>query len=359
MSRGRGTGGGQMRQAKLAKSKVFTTFEMSDLYNTKLVYAGYVNIDPTTEPVRQDWPSVLFYIDSPRLEMQGFYDATTLAIANQGNAGPSDRQSWPLSSQSTTHWQNQSTIATALPAFDDVDFKYYLKPYFTHHRIYNPNNHAMWIKIEVIAPRMPLTAASDPSTVITNYMNTQYNTMAIVQENSTSQAMSALNVSWKNLDTVVNASSGASCFGLFPRDRTWKATYKWKTVSTRKKVLVPAGGVFKFRVFHRGFGPLHAVEFQQPSFIPYPYTDRIIKLSSMSTLGMSQFTQDATNDRIHTDFVAVGVWTHSMKTMKCYVINRPVVIQSMTQAQIASDVIAPSVNPQIIVAQQEMGPDPL
>lgn len=337
------------RQARLAKAKVFTQFEMTDFYNRKLVYEGYSPGTPPV-PVAQDWPVVVFYSDSPRTEMDGFYDATTVATANQAAAGPSDR---------TTQFQNQQTIATAFPSHDDYDFVYRLKPFFTHHRIYNPNNHAMWLKIDVIVPRMPLTAASDPTSVVTNYLATQYQSAAVIQHDSTSGALATGNVDWKNLNTVVGLSSGASIFGLFPIDRTWHATYKWKTISKRKKVLVPAGGIYKFRVYHRGFGPMRALEFSQPSFIPYPYSDRIIKVSAMSVIGMTPNASDATADRIHTDFPVLGIWRHSVKTMKCTVLNKPIMIQSMTGAQRVSSVIAPSVNPQITVTQQEMGPDPL
>lgn len=336
------------RQAKLAKAQVFTTFEMTDFYNRKLVYEGYSPGSPPV-PVAQDWPVVIFYDDSPRNEMQGFYDATTVSAANQVGAGPSDR---------TTQFMNQQAFATAFPNYDDFDFVYRLKPYFTHHRIYNPNNHPMWVKVDVIVPRMPLTAASDPAAIVTNYLATQYQSSAVIQHDSTTGALATSNIDWKGLNTVVGLSSGASIFGLFPIDRTWNATYKWKTISTRKKVLVPAGGVYKFRVYHKGFGPLRALEFQQASFIPYPYSDRIVKVSAMSTPGMTPNASDATADRLHTDFPVLGIWRHSVKTMKCHVLNKPIMIQSMTTQQRVDGVIAPSVAPQITVTQQDMGDNP-
>lgn len=339
----------QSRQAKLARAQVFTTFEMTDFYNRKLVYEGYAPGTPAV-PVAQDWPVVIFYDDAPRNEMQGFYDATTVTTGNQGVAGPTDR---------TTQFMNQQTIATAFPPLDDYDFVYRLKPYFTHHRIYNPNNHPMWIKVDVIVPRMPLTAASDPTAIVTNYIATQYNSTAVVQHNSTTGALSTNNVGWKNLNVIVGASSGATIFGLYPTDRSWNATYKWKTISTRKKVLVPAGGIFKFRVFHKGFGPMRALEFSQANFIPYPYSDRIVKVSASTVPGMTPNAVDNTADRLHTDFPVLGIWRHSVKTVKCHVLMKPIMIQSMTSQQIENPIVAPSVNPQITVSQQVMGPDPL
>jgi hypothetical protein len=322
---------------------------MTDFYNRKLVYAGYQAGGNPPTPVAQDWPLVLFYDDAPRNEMQGFFDATTVTSANQGSAGPSDR---------TTQFQNQQTLGTVMPVLDDYDFVYRLKPYFTHHRIYNPNNHPMWVKVDVIVPRMPLTAAADPAAIITNYLTTQYQSTAVVQHNSTTGVLATGNVDWKTLNTTVGVSSGASIFGLFPIDRSWSATYKWKTISTRKKVLIPAGGIYKFRVYHKGMGPMRSQEFAQPSFIPYPYTDRIIKVSAMSTIGMTPSATDSSADRLHTDFPLLGIWRHSVKTMKCHVLNKPIMIQSMTTEQASTAVLAPSVNPQITVSQQVMGPSP-
>ena len=104
---------------------------------------------------------------------------------------------------------------------------------------------------------------------------------------------------------------------------------------------------------------MRALEFSQASFIPYPYSDRIVKLSVMSVVGMTPKQDDSTDDRIHTDFPVVGIWKHSVKTMKCHVLNKPIMIQSMSNDQINTAVIAPSVNPQITKTQQDMGPDPL
>lgn len=336
------------RQGKLARAKVYTRFEMTDIWNNKEIFYGYSVGNPPTEPPRQDWPSVFYYQDSPRQELKGFYSAQQANGAAQPLAGPSDR---------TTNYVNEERLQLQY-ARDAYDYVYRLKPYFTHHRIFNPNNHPIWIKIDVIAPRMPLTATPDPDNTISNYLITQYESCAVIQYNKGTSSLSTSNIDWKSLDTAANSVTGASIHGLFPKDRTWAARQKWKTLSMRKKVLVPAGSVYKFRVFHRGMGPLRLLEFQQPSFIPFPYTDRIIKVSAMSTIGMTPYADDSTNDRIHTDFVTYGVWTHSVKTMTCAVLNKPVFIQSMNTAQISTAVAAPSVNPQITVSQQVMGPSP-
>lgn len=319
------------------------------MWNHKEIFYGYSVGNPPTEPPRQDWPSVFFYQDSPRQQMQSFYDASRVTSSSQPSSGPADR---------TTLYVNEDSLQTLGIIRDQYDFVYRLKPYFTHHRIFNPNNHPIWVKIEVIAPRMPLTATSDPANTITNYLITQYESCAVIQSDSTTGALSATNVAWKNLGTLANSVTGASIHGLYPKDRTWAARQKWKTLSMRKKVLVPTGGVFKFRVYHRGMGPMRQPEFAQASFIPFPYTDRIIKVSSMSTLGMTPYAQDSTADRIHTDFVTFAVWQHSVKTMTCAVLNKPVFINSMSTAQRTTAVIDPSVNPQITVTQQVMGPNP-
>lgn len=321
---------------------------MTDMFNNKEVFYGYSVGNPPTEPPRQDWPSVFFYQDSPRLEMSGFYNSQQAAYADQGLAGPTDR---------TENYINEERLQNVIGR-DSYDYVYRLKPYFTHHRIFNPNNHAMWIKIDVIAPKIPLTPTPDPANTITNYLVTQYQSAAVIQNDSTTKTLQSTNMFWKNISVQANSVTGASVHGLFPRDKTWAARQKWKTLSMRKKVLVPAGSVYKFRVYHRGMGPLRLAEFQLPTYIPFPYTDRIIKVSAMSTIGMTPYATEPSEDRVHTDFVTYAVWTHSVKTMTCAVLNKPVFINSMTTAQIDTAVQAPSVNPQITVSQQVMGPNP-
>jgi len=183
----------------IAKPKVFTTFEVTDQWNDKHVFYGYSVGAPPTEPPRQDWPSTIFYQDSPRQQMSSFYATTAVVKLDMAAAGPSDR---------STTFMNEQVIKTAFPNLDAYDFIYYLKPYYTHHRIYNPNNHAMWIKIHVMAQRVGKLPNDDPDTNIASYLGGQYRSMATVQCDMITGALSTSNIDWKNLDTTAGTVLG-------------------------------------------------------------------------------------------------------------------------------------------------------
>jgi len=339
------------KQGRLAKAKVFTTYEMSEIHNEKYVIYGYSVGSPPTEPPRQDWPMTIFYTDCPRNEMAAFYAAQTVTGPNMPGAGPSDRVT-------TTEFLNQHLINNQGIGTTDYDFICYLRGYYSHHRIYNPNNHPMWAKIFVIAPAFGKTPTSDPAGIIASYLGGQYNSMSVIQFDQDTAALSTSNIDWKNLDTTANTILGGSIHGLYPVDKTWAARARWRTISSRKKVLIPAGGVFKFRLWHKGFGPIPIAEYATASGNPWCWTDRIVKVQAMSTIGMTPYAADSTSDRLHSDFVTFGIWVHNIKTLKTLVLNKPVFINSMSTAQKATAVIDPSVQPGITVSQQVMGPNP-
>jgi len=322
---------------------------MSEIHNEKYVFYGYSVGSPPTEPPRQDWPASFFYTDCPRNEMIGFYAAQNVVSANQPDTGPSDR---------TTAFTNYHVVNIQGLGKDAYDFICYLKPYFTHHRIYNPNNHPMWVKIFVIAPAFGKAPTTDPASIIGAYLGGQYQSMSTIQFNKDTNLLSISNIDWKNLDTTAASVTGGSIHGLYPVDRTWAARSRWRTISSRKKVLIPAGGVFKFRLYHKGMGPIPITEFASAAGNPWCWTDRIVKVQAQSTLGMTPYSADSTTDRIHSDFVTFAVWAHNIKTLKTLVLNKPVFINTFSTAQKSTAVIDPSVQPGITVSQQVMGPNP-
>lgn len=323
---------------------------MTQFHNEKQVFYGYSVGSPPTEPPRQDWPSVMFYLDCPRLLTHAFGSFAGLSTANQLLAGVSDR--------AAVTYNNQSLMTNALLGRTDLDYKWYLKPYFTHHQVYNPNNHPMWFKVEVFAPRKGVAPTTATASLITNFLLSMYQSCYAGQYDYDTDLQSGVNMIWKNVNTTMATVTGPNVLGLFPHDRTWYHKQKWVQLSRRKKVLIPAGATYKFRVFHRGLGPVERAVLLDPQQNPYVFTDRIVKVSAMSTVGMTPYSADATTDRVHHDFVTYGIWTHATVTAKCYVINKPVLIQSMSTAQRTTAVIDPSVQPQITVTQQVMGPNP-
>lgn len=322
---------------------------MTQFHNEKQVFYGYSVGSPPTEPPRQDWPSVILYLDCPRLLTHPFGSFAGLNTANQMLAGAFDR---------TTTYNNEALLTNALTGKTLFDFKWYLKPYFTHHQVYNPNNHPMWFKVEVFAPRKGVAPTIATSSLITNFLTSMYQSCYVGQYDYDTNVQSGVNVVWKDINTNVGTVTGPSILGLFPHDRTWYHKQKWVQLSRRKKVLIPAGATYKFRVFHRGLGPVERSVLIDAETNPYVFTDRIVKVSAMSTVGMTPYAEDPSVDRIHHDFVTYGIWTHATVTAKCFVINKPVLIQSMSSAQRTTAVINPSVNPQITVSQQVMGPAP-
>lgn len=323
---------------------------MSEIHNEKYVMYGYSVGSPPTEPPRQDWPMTVFYTDCPRNEMAGFYAAQNVTAGNQAAAGPSDR---------TQYFPNYKIFDVSTTFGKDVyDFICYLRPYFSHHRIYNPNNHAMWAKIFVIAPAFGKIPTQDPATIISAYLGGQYQSMATIQFDKDTAALSTGNIDWKSLDTTASTVLGGSIHGLYPVDKTWASRARWRTISSRKKVLIPAGGVFKFRLFHKGLGPIPIPEYSTAAGNPWCWTDRIVKIQAQSTLGFTPYAQDSTADRIHSDFVTFGIWVHNIKTLRTLVLNKPVFINSFSTAQKDTAVIDPSVQPGITVSQQVMGPNP-
>lgn len=330
------------------------------LYNDKTVLVGYTSgTPPNIYPPRQDFPQVYLEVDTIRDETGAFStDQAVSAETTMDNAGPSDRTNESEHPNYTLTKAAATAAGTTGPTTgrNVYDYKQYIGSYFSHYTVLNPNQCAVWFKAEVFAPRYGYYQTNDPAQLKSFFATSMYRSMAIQQYVGSSASTG--NIDWKNLDTIVgNGTTGnpAGIMSLVPHDRTWIHKQRWKQLSRRRKVLIPPGATYRFRVFHKKTGPYSIAELGGGTANPYIFADRIIKMTVQSVPGLTATALAEGDDAIHTDFVSIGLWKRNLKTMKQYILNRPVVLLDMTSAQKSTATAGPSSVPQITRTQQEVG----
>lgn len=313
--------------------------------NIKEVYLGYSVGVPPTSPPRQDWPIVAVYPVCPRNHFHAHKAWNDATAAAQQLAQNIDRV------QATINPKVLMDL-TGL-AKNGYDFICYTKPYFSHHTVYNPNFHPIWVKVEIFAPRKGYIPGADPNTTVSDFLNQFYRSCVVAEV--VDNNLSTTGMKWNNVDTSVTAAPSASTIALFPQDRSILMRRAYVRLSGRKKILLPAGATYKFRIFHRAMGPFRASEIGPNTNFPYPYSDRIVKMSVISTVGMVPYATDSTAGRIKQDWCTFGVWQKYMSTVKHVVLNKPVFLNDMRTEQANLAVVGDSVGPQVTVSQQTMG----